>query len=62
VVFGPNGPERLETLVPFGSSSKPGTEHYTSQMEIFSRQQPKPMSLNKDTVLQRAVKVYHPQP
>lgn len=62
VVFGPNGPERLETLVPFGSSHKPGSEHYTSQMELFSRQQPKPMSLHKDTVLQKAVKIYHPQP
>lgn len=60
VVFGPDGPEKIETLVPFGSSSKPGTEHYTSQMERFSLQQPKSMTLNKDSVMQKAVKVYHP--
>lgn len=60
VVFGPNGPEKIETLVPFGSSSKPGSEHYTSQMDRFSLQKPKSMSLNKDTVMQKAVKIYHP--
>jgi len=61
VVFGPEGPEKIETLVPFGSSSKPGTEHYTSQMERFSLQQPKSMTLDKDSVIKKAVKIYHPK-
>jgi acyl-homoserine-lactone acylase len=60
VVFGPQGVERLESLQPFGASANPESPHYTDQMELFARKETKVMHMDPQTILERAVQVYHP--
>ncbi len=60
VVFGPEGVERLESLQPFGASARPESPHYTDQMALFSRKETKVMHMDPQTILERAVVVYHP--
>jgi len=59
VRFGLEGTE-IESVNAYGSSAKPGTEHYTSQMEYFAGQKLKKMSLDKEVVLEEAVSIYSP--
>lgn len=51
----------IESVNAFGSSSKAGSPYYTNQMQLFADQQFKPMSLNKEEVYKKAMKVYHPK-
>jgi len=37
-----------------------GAKHSTSQMEDYTNQKLKKMTLNKEEVLKNAVKIYHP--
>jgi acyl-homoserine-lactone acylase len=60
VRFTKDGPI-IESINAYGASSKPGSPHYTDQMEMFSHQQTKPMTLNKKEVYLKAEKIYHPQ-
>jgi acyl-homoserine-lactone acylase len=60
VRFGPEGVE-IESIHAYGSSEKPDSPHYTDQMEHFVRQELKTMSLDRETVLQQAKKVYAPR-
>lgn len=60
-VFGKNGIERLEALQPQGNSLNPGSAHYNDQMELFSRQEMRPLSLKKEDVMKKAESVYHPK-
>lgn len=60
VRFGPDGPE-IETINPYGASADPDSPHYTDQMPLFVRQQRRRMSLDKATVMQQALRVYHPR-
>ena len=60
VVFGPNGVERLETLQPFGSSTRPESPHYTDQMALFADRRTKTMAMDKQSILERAEVIYHP--
>ena len=50
----------IETLNCYGASAKPGSAHYTDQMERFIAQQPKHMTLDKAEVLSHAERIYHP--
>jgi acyl-homoserine-lactone acylase len=59
--FGKNGVERLEALQPQGNSLDPKSPHYNDQMELFSKQQTRTVTLNKEKELKRAERVYHPQ-
>ena len=59
VRFGQNGVE-IESINSYGSNSNLGDFHATSQMEMYTNQKLKKMSLNKDEVLKNAVKIYHP--
>ncbi|MCB9292649.1 MAG: penicillin acylase family protein [Lewinellaceae bacterium] len=59
VRFSADGPE-IESVVPYGTSAKPGSPHYTSQMELFVNQQLKAMTLDREQVLREAVRVYAP--
>lgn len=61
VQFSPRGVENVETLVPFGSSARPGSKHYSDQMENFVHSRTKKMSLNKEEILRTAEKIYHPE-
>lgn len=61
VQFSKDGAENIETLVPFGSSAKPGSRHYTDQMQNFVEHKTKKMSLNKEEILKTAERIYHPE-
>jgi acyl-homoserine-lactone acylase len=50
----------IESVNTFGASSHPGTPHFKDQMELFQKQQLKPMTLDKNEILRTAAKVYHP--
>ena len=59
--FGKSGLERLEALQPQGNSLNPDSPHYNDQMELFSRQETRPLSLKKEEVMKKAEVVYHPK-
>jgi hypothetical protein len=50
----------IETLNTYGASARKNSPHYTDQMEMFTKQQTKPMTLNKAEVYKNAEKIYHP--
>jgi acyl-homoserine-lactone acylase len=52
---------QIESINAYGASARPESPHYTDQMQHFTRQELKPMTLDKETVLSRAVQVYHPE-
>ena len=59
VRFGKNGVE-IESVNSYGSNAIEGDKHSTSQMEYFTNQKLKKMTLNKNEVLKNAVKIYSP--
>ena len=59
VEFDQKGPLRIETLLPFEVTKS--SETYKDELKMFNKRQLKRMSLNKFEVLQKAVKLYHPQ-
>ena len=59
--FGKNGLSQLSALQPLGNSLKPESKHYNDQMDLFSRQEMRPLSLSKDDVMKKAESVYHPE-
>jgi acyl-homoserine-lactone acylase len=59
--FGKNGLEQLQALQPLGNSLDPKSKHYNDQMDLFSRQELRPLSLKKKDVFKKAEKIYHPQ-
>lgn len=60
VRFTKNGPI-IETLNTYGASSRKKSPHYTDQMEMYIKQQTKPMTLDKSAVYKNAERIYHPQ-
>ncbi|MDQ3048613.1 MAG: penicillin acylase family protein [Bacteroidota bacterium] len=50
-----------ETIVPYGESRHKNNPHLTDQMEMYSKQQTKTVTLEKEKVLQTATRIYHPQ-
>ena len=60
VKFSPDGVE-LQTVNAYGASNKSYSPHYTDQMEMFVNEQTKQMTLDKDSVLREAVRIYHPK-
>ncbi|MDE3254314.1 MAG: penicillin acylase family protein, partial [Bacteroidota bacterium] len=59
VRFTKNGPV-IESINTYGASSKPNSPHYTDQMEMYTHQRTKPMTLNKEEVYKNAERIYHP--
>jgi acyl-homoserine-lactone acylase len=59
VKFGPEG-VKIESINAFGASEKPDSKHFTDQMEYFSTQKLKKMSLKKEEVFQNAIRIYSP--
>ncbi len=51
----------IETLNVYGASARKESPHYTDQMEMYVKQQTKPMTLNKAEVYKNAVSKYHPE-
>lgn len=60
VKFTKAGPQ-IESIHSYGASNKAGQKHFDDQMEMFERQQLKPMTLDKATVYKNAERIYHPQ-
>jgi acyl-homoserine-lactone acylase len=51
---------RMETLHPFGASTRPDSPHYTDQMQLYADQKTKLMTLDKAKIMSEAKSVYHP--
>lgn len=45
----------------YGASSKPNSPHFTDQMEMFQREEFKPMTFDKTQILKAAKSTYYPQ-
>lgn len=60
VRFTKDGPT-IESLNVYGASARKDSPHYTDQMEMYTKQQTKPMTLNKAEVYKNAVSKYHPE-
>ncbi len=60
VKFTKQGPD-IETINCYGASTNPASPHYADQMNLFTEQKTKPMTLNKEQVYKEASRIYHPQ-
>jgi acyl-homoserine-lactone acylase len=60
VRFPKNGLPIIESINAFGASNHPGSPHYKDQTPMYLQQQTKKMSLDKDVVMKKAVRTYHP--
>lgn len=61
VHFKSNGNHTIETIVPYGASRNKDSEFYTNQMERYSKNETKSVTLDKEQLLEKAIKVYHPK-
>ena len=59
VRFNENGPI-LESIISFGNSDNPDSDHYTDQMEKYSKFQTKKMTFDRDIIYKEAKKIYNP--
>jgi acyl-homoserine-lactone acylase len=59
VRFTKDGPI-IESINAYGASSRKDSPHYTDQMEMYTHQQTKPMTFNKEEIYKNAERVYHP--
>jgi len=59
VRFNENGPI-LESIISFGNSDNPDSDHYTDQMEKYSKFKTKKMTFDRDIIYKEAKKVYNP--
>lgn len=59
VRFTKDGPV-IESINNYGASNRKDSPHYTDQMEMYTHQQTKPMTLNKEEVYKKAERIYHP--
>jgi len=60
VIFGKDGAEHMESLLPFGASTKDNSAHLTDQMPLFTKHQPKPLYLTQEECRRHAERIYHP--
>ncbi len=59
VRFTDDGPI-MESIISFGNSDNPDSEHYTDQMEKYSKFQTKKMTFDKNIIYNQAKKIYNP--
>ena len=59
VRFNENGPI-LESIISFGNSDDPESDHYTDQMEKYSKFQTKKMTFDKNIIYSEAKEIYNP--
>ncbi len=57
--YGKNGME-INSVNAYGSSSHPESKHYTDQMEMFSKEEFKRMTFDKEEIMRKAEKIYSP--
>ncbi len=51
---------KIESCMPYGACNRPESKHYTDQMELYTQQKLKTMTLDKDKIFEEAVEIYHP--
>ncbi len=51
----------IETVNTFGASYNKGDKHYNDQRAMYQAQKLKPMTLDKKIVLEKAIRIYHPE-
>lgn len=61
VTYDAAGVKRIETVVPYGASNRPGDPHYADQMSLFVNKQLKTMSMDRTQILDSATRIYHPK-
>lgn len=59
VRFTDDGPI-MESIISFGNSDNPDSEHYTDQMEKYSKFQTKKMTFDKNIIYSQSKKIYNP--
>ena len=59
VRFTKDGPI-MESIMSFGNSDDPSSDHYTDQMEMYSKFQTKKMTFDKDEIYSKAKTIYNP--
>lgn len=59
VRFNQNGPV-LESIISYGNSDDPDSEHYTDQMDLYSKFETKKMIFDKEQVYKDAKRIYNP--
>ena len=59
VRFTKNGP-LFESVISFGNSDDPTSDHYTDQMEMYSKFQTKKMTFDKEEIYSQAKSIYNP--
>lgn len=59
VRFNQNGPV-LESIISYGNSDNPDSEHYTDQMDLYSKFETKKMVFDKEQVYRDAKRIYNP--
>ena len=59
VRFTDDGPI-MESIISFGNSDNPDSDHYTDQMEKYSKFQTKKMTFDKNIIYSEAKKIYNP--
>lgn len=56
-----SGSVELETVNAYGASARPESPHYTDQMQLFVNQKFKKMTFDKEEILKKAKRIYHPK-
>ena len=50
----------IESVISYGSSDHESSEHYSDQMEMYSKFETKKMTFDKNDIYKNAKKIYHP--
>ncbi|MDP4820773.1 MAG: penicillin acylase family protein [Saprospiraceae bacterium] len=61
IQYDKDGVAEMESIVPFGNSNRPGSPHYSDQMELFVNKQAKKLTFDREAIFNNAQKIYHPQ-
>ena len=59
VRFNEKGPV-LESIISYGNSDNPDSEHYTDQMDLYSKFKTKKMTFDKEQIYKEAKSIYNP--
>ncbi len=59
VAFGPDGPEQMESLLPF--SNNVTADQYEDQLSLYNQHQTKKITLDRVEIEKGAVRIYHPE-
>tara|TARA_B100000989_G_scaffold254826_1_gene203578 strand:+ start:1022 stop:3067 length:2046 start_codon:yes stop_codon:yes gene_type:complete len=59
VKFNKKGPV-LESIISYGNSDNPSSDHYTDQMDLYSKFKTKKMTFDKQEIYDKAKRIYNP--